>query len=159
MIEVVWIETGGASGQFHPTKLKFCHFDKNAHSRMNVSLATQLLSASVTVLIREAIADDDIVLPFRNKNIYNHVADLCEKWNVVVDICNGKDGPHSPANAVERQTQLLDILDWFSKWRALHDRLVEKGEATEYNFFADETWFCIRSLLLAHAGAIQIYCI
>ena len=96
-----------------------------------MSLATQLLSAAVTVLVQEVIDNDDIVLPFQNKIIYNHVADLCEKWNNIVDICNGKDGPCSPANAIERQTQLLDILDWFSKWRSLHDKLVEKGEATE----------------------------
>ena len=30
--------------------------------------------------------------------------------------------------------------------------------ATEYNFFANETWFCIKSLLLAHITIIQIYC-
>ena len=31
--------------------------------------------------------------------------------------------------------------------------------ATEFNFFANETWFCIKSLLLAHITVIQIYCV
>ena len=36
---------------------------------------------------------------------------------------------------------------------------MEEGKANEYNFFADETWFCIGALLLAHVSAIQIYCV
>ena len=159
MIEVVWIETDGPTGQMHTTKLTILHFDKNAHSRMNVSLATQLLSASVATMIREAIADLEITLPFRNRDVYNHLADLCDKWNEVVDICNGKDGDHTPDNAVERQQKLLDTLSWFSGWKKLHDERVAKGEADEYNFFANETWFCIKSLLLGHVATIQLYCI
>jgi hypothetical protein len=31
--------------------------------------------------------------------------------------------------------------------------------ATIYNFFANETWFCIKSLLLAHIVVIPIYCV
>jgi hypothetical protein len=31
--------------------------------------------------------------------------------------------------------------------------------ATEFNFFANETWFCIKSLLLAHITVSQIYCV
>ena len=29
---------------------------------------------------------------------------------------------------------------------------------TEYNFFAKDTWFCIRALTLTHVAVIQIYC-
>jgi len=159
MVEDIWIETDGPSGQMHTTKLTMLHFDKNAHSRMNVSLATQLLSASVAAMIRAAIADPEIELPFRNKGIYNHLADLCDKWNQVVDICNGKDGDHTPDNAVERQEKILGILSWFSGWKKLHDQLVAKKEADESNFFADETWFCIKSLLVGHVAVIQLYCI
>ena len=36
---------------------------------------------------------------------------------------------------------------------------VDKRNATEFNFFAAETWFCIRALILAHVCAIQIYCV
>jgi len=49
--------------------------------------------------------------------------------NDVVDITNGKDGPHSPDNAVERQTSLLDMLAWFSRWKALYDKRVETKDA------------------------------
>ena len=31
--------------------------------------------------------------------------------------------------------------------------------ATEFNFVAGKTWFCIKSLLLAHITVIQIYCV
>jgi hypothetical protein len=91
--------------------------------------------------------------------MYNHVADLCEHWNAVVDICNGWDGPHSPNNAAMRQSRLLDTLVWFSRWKELHDERVRKKLATEFMFFAEETWFCIKSLLLAHITVIQIYCV
>ena len=66
---------------------------------MHVSLTMQVLSASVARMIRAAIEDDDIFLAMRNKAIYNHLADLCDNWNTVVDICNGRDGGHSPDNA------------------------------------------------------------
>ena len=41
----------------------------------------------------------------------------------------------------------------------MHDDRVSAKLATEYNFFANETWFCIKSLLLAHITVIQIYCV
>jgi hypothetical protein len=82
---------------------------------MNVKLAMQLLSQSTVDMIRYAISDHGIVLSLRNKSMYNHVADLCEHWNEVVDICNGRHGPHSPDNAVMRQTRLMDTLVWFSR--------------------------------------------
>ena len=68
---------------------------------------------------------------------------FCEQWNEVIDICNGRHGPHSPDNAVMRQTRLLDTLVWFSRWKELHDERVRAKLATEYNFFANETRFCI----------------
>ncbi|KAL9182387.1 hypothetical protein ACHAXT_013039 [Thalassiosira profunda] len=159
MIEEIWLETGGATGQFHDTKLTIRHFAKNAFTRMCVSLAMQVLSMSVALMIREAIADVEIELSLRVKGMYNHVADLCENWNTVVDICNGREGAHTPANARERQRILLDVLKWFSGWRALHDELVAKDKAGEYNFFADETWFCIRALILGHVATIEMYCV
>jgi hypothetical protein len=98
-------------------------------------------------------------LSLRNKGMYNHVADFCEQWNEVIDVCNGRHGPHSPDNAVMQQTRLLDTLVWFSRWKDLHDERVRAKLATEYNFFANKTWFCIKSLLLAHITVIQIYCV
>ena len=108
MIEEVWLTCDGASGQLQSSKLTSRHFDKNAYSRMNVKLATQLLSQSTVEMIRNAIADDGVVLSMRNKGMYNHVADFCEQWNKVIDICNGRHSSHSPDNAVMRQTRLLD---------------------------------------------------
>ena len=104
----------GASRKLQSTKLTSRHFDKNAYPRMNVKLAMQLLSQSTVEMIHYAIADDGVVLSLRNKGMYNHVADFCEQWNEVIDICNGRHGPHSPDNAVMRQTCLLDTLVWFS---------------------------------------------
>jgi hypothetical protein len=70
MIEEVWLKCSGASGQLHSTKLNSWHFDKNAYSRMNVKLATQLLSQSTVDMIRDAIADNRIVLSLRVKGMY-----------------------------------------------------------------------------------------
>jgi hypothetical protein len=159
MIEEVWLKCNGASGQLHSTKLTSWHFDKNAYSRMNVKLATQLLSQSNVDMIHNAIADDRIVLSLCVKGMYSHVTDLCECWKEVVDICNGRHGPHSPGNAVMRQTCLLDTLVWFSRWKKLHDERVRVKLATKYNFFANKTWFCIKSSLLAHITVIQIHCV
>ncbi len=98
------------------------------------------------------------MLSLHNKGMYNHVMDLCELWDSVVDICNGWDGPHSPENAQLWQTSLLKTLVWFSQWKQ-HDERMKDKHSTEYNYFADETWFCVKSLLLAHVRVIQIYCI
>ena len=35
----------------------------------------------------------------------------------------------------------------------------EQTETDQYNIFADETWFCVWSLILAHVAAIEIYCV
>ncbi len=59
---------------------------------MNVSLA-------LMEMICNAISDNTIVLSLCNKGIYNHVADSCKRLNVIADICNGRDGPHSPDKA------------------------------------------------------------
>jgi hypothetical protein len=113
MVKEIWLKCDGSSGQLQSSKLTSQHFDKNAYSWMNVNLATQLLSSSTVEMIRDAIADDDIVLSLQNQGMYSHVADLCEHWNGVVDICNEQDGPHMPENAAQRQTVLLETLAWF----------------------------------------------
>jgi hypothetical protein len=122
-------------------------------------LTMHFLSASTVNMIQTAIGDNNIVLGLNNKGMYNQVTDLCECWNVVVDIYNGRDGPHSPENARERQTILFKTYVWFCRWKELHDERVRDNCATEYNFFAGETWFCIKTLLLGHVMAIHIYCV
>jgi hypothetical protein len=101
-------------GQLQTSKLTSWDFEKNAYSWMNVSLATQLLPQSIAEMKRNAISDNTIILSLHNKGIYKHVADFCKRWNVVVDICNGRDGPHSPDNAEHQQSCLLEALAWFS---------------------------------------------
>ena len=131
----------------------------NAFSRMYVSLAMQILLASVANMIWDAIMDSDGTLSIRNKGVYNHVATRCENWSIVVGICNGWDGTHTPENVWARHTSLLDVLDWFSKWEKMHSEAVanEMMETDWYIVFAGETWFCIRALILVHIAAIGIY--
>ena len=159
MAKHCWEATDGQTNQLQETKLTARHFDKNAYSRMNVLLAFQVLSKSCAEMIRTAIADEEVTLSFTNKGIYNHLADFCEHMNDVIDICNGRDGLHSPKNGAARQTKLLDVLTWFFEWKKLHDSRVASDDADEYNFFARETWFCLRALILGHVALIQTYCI
>ena len=84
----------------------------------------------MTSMIRSAIKDEEIVLPIQKKELYHHLANLYEKWDEVVDICNCNNGPHSPENAAKRQAQLLSTLDWFSKWKISHSENVMKGDAS-----------------------------
>ena len=109
--------------------------------------------------MREYDPHDEIELPMKNKGIYTHLADFCDNMNIVIDICNGRDGAHTPENAVERQALLLEKMQYFFEWKELHDKRVAADEATEYNFFAEETWFCLRALILVHVALIQEYCI
>ena len=60
---------------------------------------------------------------------------------------------------MDRPTRLLETLNWFSNWRTLHEKMMSEKRASKYNFFADETWFCIKSLLLGHIMAIEIFCV
>jgi hypothetical protein len=158
MVEDVWLKSDSASGQLHITKLTSLHFEMNAYSWMNVQLTTQFLSASTTEMIQSAMDDDEIMLNLREKGMYRHIWDLCMHWNGVFDICNRQDRPHCPENAVEQQTHLLQTLDWFSKWKALHNEMMREKRATEFIFFADKTLFCIKALLLGHVSAIDIFC-
>ena len=91
--------------------------------------------------------------------MYHHIANFCDHWDQLLDVANGRDGPNTPAHAIQRQTTLLVILDWFSKWEVFYKELLYKGEATEFNLFTDETFFCICALILAHVSMIEIYCI
>ena len=76
MIEEVWLRSGGASGQLQATKLTTHYFEKNAYSRMNVSLATQLLSASTAAMITNVMMDDDIIFNLREGNVRSYSGSL-----------------------------------------------------------------------------------
>lgn len=75
----------------------------------------------------------------------------------MVDICNGRSRLHRAENALDRQTQLLETLNWSSNRRILHKKMLSDQRASEYNFFADETWFLIKLLLFGHITAIDIF--
>ena len=90
MVEDVWLEMGVATLRFHPTKFSMRHFDKNAYSQMIVSLAAQVLSGSVAMIIQDAISDRTVKLPIK-KSMYNHLANLCETWDTLFNITIGKD--------------------------------------------------------------------
>jgi hypothetical protein len=129
---------------------------------MNAKLATQLLSQSTAKMIRYAIADESVMLSLHIKGMYSHVADLCEHWNAAIEICNGRDGPHSPDNAAMRQSCLLDNLVWFAKWKELHDERVRMKLTTEFIFFAGETLFCIMHQVIvagSHHGNSNLLCV
>ena len=74
---------------------------------MNVNLAAQILSGSVATMPRDAIKDRIVKLKIKNRNLYNDLANLCENWDTLFDITNGKDKPHTPTQAVERPEQLF----------------------------------------------------
>ena len=93
--------------------------------------------------------------------MYNNLANLCNNWNLVIGICNGRDGPHTPENEYTRQILILNVFSWFIKWKTTYatDMAKDNQTTTKYNFFVDKMWFYIRASILLHIGAIQIYCI
>jgi hypothetical protein len=150
---------GGASGQLHSMKLTRQHLRKICFLEWMWSCLVQILSASVVDMIHTGIVINDIVLAMDNKEMCNHIANLCKHWNGVVNNSNYCVSPHTRDNAQQRQTTLLETLAWFSRWKELHDERVKWGNANRWIFFADKTYFCIQSLLLSQITAIQIYCV
>ncbi len=119
-----------------------------------MSLAMQLLSASTPAMITNMMQDDDIVLCLCEKGMYGKFFDLFTHWNGVVDICNGRSGPHSAENALNRQTQLLETLNLFSNWRILHEKMLSNKRASEYIFLQTRLGF-----VSGHVTAIKIFCV
>ena len=118
MSEIVWRALGGGTLQLQELKLTTSHFYKNAFSRMDVALAMQTLSATVALVIHRAIAAYDAVLSTQNKGVYSSLAYLCENMNILIDICNGRNSVHHTSeNGLERQRELLCMLEWFSIWK------------------------------------------
>ena len=85
--------------------------------------------------------------------------EFVDRWNRLVDICNGRDGKNfTPANGRSKQKELLDILVWFTEWKKEHDADVAAEKANEYNFFAPSTWKCIQRLILGLVALIEDMC-
>jgi hypothetical protein len=158
----MWKATGGLTHQQAHTKLSTAHFFKDAYSRMRVNLAVQVVSDSVAQMLKKGVDDDDIVVPL-GKHRNQRLIELCEQVDQMVDICNGRS-KHSPGRALftpetalAKQKELLSILDWFSKWNKEHKVRLSKGWDTEFNFYADETWRNLQSLILGHVFLIQFW--
>ena len=132
MVEDIWLEMFGATLQFHVTKLSIRHFDKTAYSRINVSLAAQVRSLSVCIMIRGAIKDRNIKLPIKIRMyIITWLCNLCQIRDTLFDITNGKDEHHTSLHAVECQKKLLRILQRFLNWKANHDEHLVKNKEME----------------------------
>ena len=72
------------------TKLSEIHFNKDAFSRMVVSLAFQLLSSSIVTMLEKATNDITIIPDIRLKlSQYYKIIELAEKVDCLVDISNG----------------------------------------------------------------------
>ena len=101
------------------------HFNKDGFSRMNMSLATQLLSSSIASMMEATIKDVNISSHLRLKPWqYRHIINLARKVDSLVDICNGRSRNHeytglfTPESGLEMQNNLLEILECFSIWNS-----------------------------------------
>jgi regulator of replication initiation timing len=160
MIEIAWRATGGGTNQLQPTKLGDHCFKKGPRSRLDCPTAVQTLSSSTGRMIRAAIDDTTVTLePYRNKKVFYPLVHYIERWDKLIDITNGRHEKYTPENGEEITEKLLEILSWFCKWKNSHDEDVKKQLKTEYNFFADTTWFGIQNLILGHVFVIQYWCI
>ena len=100
-----------------------------------------------------------MALQKENKELRKQRTRHGDHWDQVVAMYNGKDSLHSPENAVERKAKFSIYSGLVYKMRILQDKNVTKGDVNGFILFADETWSCIRALLLVHVGAIQTYCV
>lgn len=87
MIKKAWetIELGGII-TLRQTKLTIDHFVKNSHSRMQVFLSAQILSASVHQLLLQYVKGDDEL-----KMEYSSLMDIILKLDRLIDIWNHPD--------------------------------------------------------------------
>lgn len=164
MIKKVWEAVGGKTYQLQGTKLTMSHFIKGANSRMIVSLAMQVLSMSVAMLLKTASTDDDIDLPMHS-SMYEPMIQLCEHVNELVDIVNGRSSEKGEytANftrmkAESIQSCFLKILDWFAKWKDCVAASDKDAKEKESNFLADATWVGLQRMILGYVVLIETCC-
>jgi hypothetical protein len=168
-IEAMWKATGGHTQQQNHTKLTNAHFHKDAYSRMRVYLSVQVLSQSVVNMLKQGVEDEDVEVPLGKKRYASLIA-MAERVDRLVDIFNGRlknsTGRMSftPENGKAIQLELLEILQWFSKWHSVHNerlgltnRITGKTFDTKFNFFADETWRNLQWLVLGNVFLIQYW--
>ena len=137
MIQDIWREKNEeCHHRLMETKLSEKLFNKDGFSKMNVSLATQLLSSSIVSMMEIAIKDVKtsshlILKPWQ----YRHIINLARKVDSFVDICNGRSrnyeytGLFTPKLGLEMQNNLLEILEYFSIWNS---SLRKKGKINHF---------------------------
>ena len=115
-------------------KLGKGHFCKNAHSRMSVPLAVQVLSDSMRELIVVMLQRDGTANLARE---YKGMLELVVRVNRLVDICNcrGYD-VHPPALAINSPHhpllgELAETMTFFTKWRMDIDRCPDFATSPE----------------------------
>jgi len=167
----IWVATGGMSNQQRHTKLTKAHFYPDGYANMVVSLSTQFFSNSTRQMIEDACNDND--LDSFKKEHYSFMIQIIGHINRLTDITNGRslgavgeggnvrryDAHFSPDTGRRTQEELLDVLAWFSDWKAEHDAEVKAGTADEYNFLPRQTWEDLNRLILGLVVTIEYYCI
>lgn len=163
LVKDAFVATGGGSNQLQPTRLSSRHFNRDANSRMDCNAALNILSGSTANMIEAAINDDAIetIGSIRLKKILLPLMHFIRRWNFMVDIMLGKSkyGNYTPSNGRLIQVELLKIMKRLSEWQKDHAARVAEGTRTKWNFFADETWNCIKMLISSHLVLIEVYCI
>jgi hypothetical protein len=161
MIEGVWQALGGGKLHLSECKLGWQHFLKDAYSRMNVSLAVQVLSDTVVLMITKVQADPEIRLRMK-KFHYDKLKELARHVNNLVDIINGRStkknvfrADFTPEKAQDIQKRLIEILKWFSDWRA--SVFSEDNNLTKWNFLSDQTWDGLKRMILGYVGLLGFY--
>ena len=130
MIEKVWRGELGGINLLRQSKLTDEHFNKNAHSRMRVHLAVQVLSLSVLSMLQNYVGTNN-----EHKKEYESLLLVVEKLNTLVDIWNHpldkcfkcetngeRYGPIGKIAGSDIQQHLYikyleDILELFTVWR------------------------------------------
>ena len=123
MVEDVWRDGLEGMNMIRTSKLTDEHFNKNAHSRMRVHLAVQVLSLSVHEMITSYCRGN----PERSKR-YSSILLIIEKINTVVDIwnhpssktfkCEPNGSRYEPIDKSEHEyiKYLEEVLMLFQEW-------------------------------------------
>ena len=119
MIENVWRESLAGISALRLSKLTDEHFDKNAHSRMRVHLAVQVLSMSVWYMLDDYCRNDQAI-----GKAYSSLMKIVKCLDTVVDIWNhpasktfdGKRYHPIDSDKHEYVKYLEDVLELFTEW-------------------------------------------
>jgi len=136
-------------------KLGKGHFVKDAHSRMSVPLAVQVLSDRMRALIDDMLSRNGTPSLRRE---YTGMRELVVRMNRLVDICNCRgDRVDPPAPAINSRNhsllgELASTMSFFTKWRIAIDRCPDFKTAQERECakLSIETHTGLQRLILGH---------